>query len=303
MTRIFRLLLIWGAMFAVVEARAAEFGVVVVAHGVAWGTWNQEVESRMAELRLPWPMEVSFLSSQDGNTIQRAFDRLAAAGVRKVVVVPLLVSSHSSHVDEIRYYLGLAPKPAEEHITTPPVRTALPVRMTHAIDYHQLISAEFCRRASAISENRSRETVLLVGHGPNEEDNNRLWLAAFERYAGDLKGACGFHEARGLTVRDDASEAVQAEAREILRKAASDAASDGTALVLPFLIGSGGVAHNIARRLEGIPFRISREGLIHGDALKEWVTATAAEAVSEWSLAEVARRNGVAELSGAVQPR
>jgi hypothetical protein len=44
--------------------------------------------------------------------------------------------------------------------------------MASSIDYHPSVSAEFCRRARMLSRVPGKETILIVGHGPNEEDNN-----------------------------------------------------------------------------------------------------------------------------------
>jgi sirohydrochlorin cobaltochelatase len=265
-------------------AAAADIGIVVVAHGVARGTWNRDVEQRLAQLRLPWPMETGFLASSEGNTVQQAFDRLAGAGVRRAVVIPLLVSSHSSHVDEIRYYVGLGPKPEGEDLATPPVKTKLAVRMTGAIDYHPAVAAEFCARAKKLSRTPGTETVLLVGHGPNEEDNNRKWLDNFDLYARDLRQGCGFQAAAGYTLRDDAPAAVRDRATEQLRQAVAKASAEGgRAIVMPVLIGSGGVMDHITGRLKGLEFAMSGEGLIGGGVLQEWLVETAAAAIARWT--------------------
>lgn len=264
-------------------ATAADYGVVVVAHGVARGNWNQSVEARLTNLRLPWPVEVAFLSSKDGNTLQAAFDRLQAAGVRRAVVAPLMVSSHSSHIDEIRYYISAGPKP-EEHVEAAPVKTSIDIRMTGAIDYHPLLAEEFCKRARTWSKDGASETVLLVGHGPNEEDNNQKWLNNFERYSKDLKASCGFKAAHGFTLRDDAPAEVRDAATAALRQAVADAGKDGgRVLLLPVLIGSGGVMHHIDERLKGLQFDMVREGLIEGDALQQWLVITTSSAISDWS--------------------
>jgi sirohydrochlorin ferrochelatase len=262
---------------------AAEVGIVVVAHGVARGNWNQAVSERLAQVKLPWPVEVAFLASPNGNTIQRSFDKLAATGVHRALVVPLLVSSHSSHVDEIRYYVGLGAKPEGEELSTPPVKTKLAVRMADSIDYHPSVSAEFCQRAKALSRAPGKETILIVGHGPNEDDNNLKWLATFNRYAQDLKSSCGFSGAAGYTLRDDAPEEIRDRATQALRDAVAKASRDGgRAIVLPFLIGSGGVMSHIDARLKGLDYSMCRDGLIDGDVLLQWLVATSASAITAW---------------------
>lgn len=266
---------------------AADVGVVVVAHGVARGNWNQAVTERLAQVKLPWPVEVAFLASPDGTTIQRSFDKLAETGVRRALVIPMLVSSHSSHVDEIRYYVGLGAKPAGEPISTPPVKTKLAVRMVGGIDYHPLVSAELCTRAKSLGQEPGKATVLIVGHGPNEEDNNQKWLETFGLYSQDLRATCGFAASAGFTLRDDAPEEIRNGATQALRDAVTKASDNGGhAIILPFLIGSGGVMNHIDERMKGLDYKMFRRGLIDGDVLVQWLIATASSAVTAWPAGE-----------------
>jgi sirohydrochlorin cobaltochelatase len=266
---------------------AADVGIVVVAHGVARGNWNQAVAERLVQIKLPWPVEVAFLASPDGNTIQRSFDKLAETGVKRALVIPMLVSSHSSHVDEIRYYVGLGAKPADEDISTPPVKTKLAVRMVGGIDYHPLVSAEFCARARSLGQAPEKSTVLIVGHGPNEEDNNLKWLDTFGLYARDLRSTCGFAASAGYTLRDDAPDEIRNRATQALRDAVAKASDNGGhAIIMPFLIGSGGVMNHIDERMKGLDYKMFRRGLIDGDVLAQWLTVTASSAVTAWPAGE-----------------
>jgi sirohydrochlorin ferrochelatase len=56
---------------------------------------------------LPYPVELGFLEFVPYETINIAVERLDDAGVTEIIAVPLFVSSHSSHIQEIEYVLGL----------------------------------------------------------------------------------------------------------------------------------------------------------------------------------------------------
>jgi len=65
------------------------------------------VRDVVAEVYLPYPVELGFLEFVPNETINDSVKRLDNAGVTKIISVPLFVSSHSSHIQEIEYVLGL----------------------------------------------------------------------------------------------------------------------------------------------------------------------------------------------------
>ncbi|MBA1342227.1 MAG: hypothetical protein C5S52_01325 [ANME-2 cluster archaeon] len=84
-----------------------KIGVLVVAHGSPSESWCGPVRNATDEVDLPYPVELGFLEFVPNETINLAVERLDDAGVTEIIAVPLFVSSHSSHIQEIEYVLGL----------------------------------------------------------------------------------------------------------------------------------------------------------------------------------------------------
>jgi len=84
-----------------------KIGVLVVAHGSPSESWCSPVRNATDEVDLPYPVELGFLEFAPNETINLAVERLDDAGVTEIIAVPLFVSSHSSHIQEIEYVLGL----------------------------------------------------------------------------------------------------------------------------------------------------------------------------------------------------
>src|SRR5688500_11686790 len=82
-------------------------GTVIIAHG-ADSLWNAQVADVAKQVRTGGPVEVSYLMGAGASKarFQDAVRRLEAQGVSEIVVVPMLVSSHSGHYDQIRYLAG-----------------------------------------------------------------------------------------------------------------------------------------------------------------------------------------------------
>jgi hypothetical protein len=106
----------------------------------------------------------------DRSTLQAGVDKLVARGFKQIVAVPLFVSSHSGVIEATKYLLGVradAPQdiedfvmaaeksdkhesmpapgpgdPADSKKTVPqPVKSAVPIRMTAALDQDPLVAA------------------------------------------------------------------------------------------------------------------------------------------------------------------
>ena len=84
-----------------------KIGVLVIAHGSPSESWCSPVRNATDEVDLPYPVELGFLEFVPNETINLAVERLDDAGVTEIIAVPLFVSSHSSHIQEIEYVLGL----------------------------------------------------------------------------------------------------------------------------------------------------------------------------------------------------
>ena len=107
MTHIARLLLFSNLLLSpvgstLVAAADEPLGVLVVAHG-STTAWNAAVEASVANIQQHTPSQVAYLMGAKNRTPQEAYDDLVAAGVQRVVIVPLLVSSYSSHYEQIRF--------------------------------------------------------------------------------------------------------------------------------------------------------------------------------------------------------
>ena len=280
----------------VVEARQ---GILLLAHG-GRGEWNRKVLDLAAQVDADRPVEVAF-GMANKRTIQDAVDRLAARGVEGIVAVPLFVSSHSSVFRATEYLLGSrddAPPQLQAFARmgarmsargdagetgdpgfdwTTPVETPAPIAMTPALDAHAIVADVLASRAADVSRTPEEEVVVLVAHGPGSAEDNALWLDNMRRLAERMGPRAAFRRIEYLTVRDDASEPVRAQATAALRTVVEGVAQEGAAaLIVPLLLSYGGIEVGIRERLEGLPYRMAREALLPDERLSEWVLLQAA---------------------------
>jgi sirohydrochlorin ferrochelatase len=279
----------------------ADPGILLLAHGGS-DEWNGRVTELAAKVDAARPTEVAFGMATRAN-IQTAVDKLVARGVSEIVAVPLFVSSWSTVITSTEYLLGLrAEAPAalasfakmshapagasgaaaaghENHHAadgTTPVKAPVPVRMTPALNDHPIVADILSSRARAISRDPAQEALIVVAHGPNDEDENRRWLADMGSLAGQLRQTEKFASLEYLTLRDDAPRAVRdaatAQLRQIVQR---ELAAGRRVLIVPLLISFGGIERGLRERLDGLAYTMASAALMPDDRLATWVAVMA----------------------------
>ena len=188
-----------------------KIGILVIAHGSPSDEWCVPVRGAVDEVDLPYPVELGFLEFVPNETINDAVERLDDANVTKIIALPLFISSHSSHIEEIEYVLGLRDEPpmiserviidgmemdrsiikkGEDYVIRRvplgaeggkeeplvPVTTVAEIVLTGAMDDHWLVAGIVADRTADLCANSGRETLVLVAHGTRGEDNFAGWV-------------------------------------------------------------------------------------------------------------------------------
>jgi sirohydrochlorin ferrochelatase len=263
------------------EDAAARRGTLVVAHG-AGADWNAQVEAVVREVRTGGPVEISYLMGPAAAT-HRFQDRVLALierGAREIVVVPLLMSSHSGHYEQLRYLAGDVDTLSAgmlhhlhmSGITRPDVD--VPVRLANAIDGAPELLPVLIDRARALSTSTAEEAVLLIGHGPNSAEDHARWMAPLRVLADSLRARGGFRDVKVGLLRDDAPPQVRAEAVHAIRDviALQHQVTGRPVLVVPLLISSGQLTEvKIPADLDGLPIRYTGEALLPHSGLARWI--------------------------------
>ena len=265
-------------------ARTSEnVGTIIVAHG-ADSVWNSRVIEVARAVRTGGPVEVSFLMGSGAKTarFQDAVARLEAQGVRSIVVVPMLVSSHSGHYDQIKYLVGdsVGLDPEMMHhlqmsgIERPKAR--VPIRLTPALDDAPQLGRVLADRALALTTEPKQRALFIIGHGPNSAEDYAAWMINLRRVADSVKVWTGFRDVRVDLVRDDAPAEVRAEAVRRIRELIDlqHMVTGHDVIVIPALISKGSVSsEKIPADLQGLPIVYSGNSLLPHPEMARWVAA------------------------------
>jgi sirohydrochlorin cobaltochelatase len=269
------------------------FGVLVMAHG-GGETWNGEVREMLDPIDADYPLEIAF-GMADAVSLQDAVDRLEDRGVERIGVVRLFISGESWY-ERTREIIGLdtgAPERPE------PEMHAMDGAMDEedgghgmSMEYWRLdtdaafaMSSEglaeapemgevLVERARELSEDPSRESVLILAHGPGDDAENQRWIEWIDARAETVREAMPFREVRVETLREDWPEAREVAQARIRGFVAEASEGEGTAIVIPYRVQGFGP---YAEVLEGLDYEAAGQGLLPSVEVEHWVRRQIAE--------------------------
>lgn len=270
--------------------QAPAHGMLLVAHG-GGPDWNKQVLDLAAAVRFAGPVRVSFLMGPGASErpFQREVAALRAAGVTRIAVVPLFISSHSEHFDQLRYLVGMrdsldATMMHHLHmggIERPADRTGL--TLLSALDSAPELADALAERAVALVPDRAQRAVLVLGHGPNGAEDYARWMAALRPVAERVRQRAGYRLVAVELVRDDAPPMVRAEAVARVREIVLwlNQITSAPVVVVPALVATGAVSQVTLRRdLEGLPVVYAGQAVLPNPGMARWVERVVAEALA-----------------------
>ncbi|MDX2221775.1 MAG: CbiX/SirB N-terminal domain-containing protein [Rhodospirillaceae bacterium] len=251
-------------------------GVLVVAHGS--GTMGDKViQEGVMPVAEAHPTAISYgMAMMGSGHIQNALDQLTAAGAKTIVVVPAVVTQHSSVYRQWSYIFGRHDDAA--YLNVPRVKTNAKVVIAPAMDEHPLVTDILFDHTKEISTDPSKEVVIILGHGPTFVHENEVQLKHIATHAGRIKQRGVFADAKGLTLQDDAPEEIRAANVATLRAWVADAAKAGqTPLIVGYLISTRGIQDKIKEDLAGLTYKFQTKGMSAHGNFTAWIRASVAE--------------------------
>ncbi|GGG78578.1 sirohydrochlorin chelatase [Paenibacillus radicis (ex Gao et al. 2016)] len=244
-------------------------GILVISHGSREAEWVKLVDEAVAAaVSMPSltgvPVYSSFLEIVEGRLIQDGIDALEAQGVTELFVLPLFVSSGSTHVDEIGQAFGQPPiSELEGDLGTFRVMQAN-IHIGQPIDEDEEIVELLLSNIWPLSASADRETLLLIGHGSKEPVFHERWQQGLNRLAERLRELGGFaHAATAMLLPDQAAERM----RELQQKRPDEAV-----IVVPLFLSKGYFTNTvIPKRLSGLDYRYNGEAMLPHPAVARWI--------------------------------
>jgi sirohydrochlorin ferrochelatase len=242
-----------------------KYGVLVISHGSRSADWVRLVDEAVEGVSVPEgvPVFSSYLELVEDRLIQDGIYALEGQGVTDLIVIPLFVSSGSTHIDEIRYALGVTDTP-----TLPtdmiPFRIKARIHCTDPIDDDESIAEIVSEKLEGVSIRPDREVLLLIGHGSAEEGFYERWRDGLERLAERVRLLRGFAAADvAMLLPDQAAARLEHWQKE---------QPDWTVVAAPLFLSEGYFTNQvIPKRLGGAPYRYNGRALLPHPLVSRWM--------------------------------
>lgn len=237
-------------------------GVLVISHGSREETWVSLVDEAVRELAkdVDVPVVASYLELVEGRLIQDGILALEGQGVTDMLVIPLFVSSGSTHIDEIAYALGVKSVPDKE-TDLEPFEVKARVHFGTPVDDDPDIAVMVWDKVRELSCEPSKEVVLLVGHGSRHELFRTRWEFGINSLALRVAEVSGtFADAALLNPGNIREKVVEWKERGC------------EVIVAPLFLSEGYFTEKvIPDRLEGLLCRYSGRTLLPHPLLPQWM--------------------------------
>ena len=251
-------------------------GVLILLHGFRDGDplFKQEVE--MFSGIFPTAMAPG-MSMMMSDHIQLALDDLTAAGAKKIVVVPIVSTSHNTMMRQWEYIFGREDEAPYASIAR--VKTDAQILFAEPPGDDPLVAEMLIDHALEISVKPSNEWVIIAAHGPSFDDDNEIVLGELESLAKVMREDSDFVNVEGITLQDDATPEVRDANVAKLRKMVGDANAAGhQVLIVTNLIGTRSIQSKLRKDLKGLDYKFNKKGIAeHPNFVEEWM----AEAIRE----------------------
>ncbi|MWC31091.1 CbiX/SirB N-terminal domain-containing protein [Paenibacillus sp. MMS18-CY102] len=262
-------------------------GILVISHGSREAEWVQLVDESVAEaaeltsreaanslkkaeagsngLAPEIGFESSFLEIVEGRLIQDGIDRLAAAGVTDLFVLPLFISSGSTHVDDIAQSFGFPPVNEREGEMEPfHVPDGIRVTFGDPIDDDAEIAERIWDNIRELSSDPAHEALLLITHGSREDGFYERYQSGMRKLAERVRVLGGLAGAETAMLLPD-------EAGTTLRRMHAEQPEQAV-LVAPLFLSNGYFTnHVIPSRLAGQNYRYNGRALLPSSAVARWM--------------------------------
>jgi hypothetical protein len=237
-------------------------GVLILSHGVGENS-DRAMKQAFEPLAAKKPTAIGFgMSMMNSAHLQAAVDDLVARGAKTIVLVDEgTTTKYNSLTRHWQYIFGLHPE--SSYLDVPKVR-APGVRFLWAGHFNDspLVTDMIYENAKSVSRNPAKETLILVGHGPEDNADNGPDLKILQAHVDRIAAKKEFADVKIINLQDDAIRPIRESNVRTLRKWVEQAGRQGNeVIVVAVAAASWGVQNHIKQDLRGLKYTFAEKGL------------------------------------------
>lgn len=266
-------------------------GVLILSHGVGENS-DRAMRDAFKPLAAKTPTAIGFgMSMMNSGHLQVAVDDLVARGAKTIVLVDEgTTTEYNSLTRHWKYIFGMHPEAS--YLDVPKVKAPPGVKFRWAGHFNDspLITEMLYENARSVSRNPAKETLILVGHGPEDTADNGPDLKILQAHVDRIKAKKEFADVKIINLQDDAIKPIRESNVRTLRKWVEQAGRQGNeVIVVAVAAASFGVQNHIKQDLRGLKYTFAEKGLSENPKFVRWVESVVEQAVASQGGAKPAR--------------
>lgn len=250
----------------------------MIAHGSRNADWVKGIEEAVEKSRSKMsdiPMSIGFLELVPDKSIADGIDSLQRMGVTRILIIPLFITMGSTHLEEIRYALGLQ---EQSRIPTDlkPIRPTAELVWCSPLEAHPLVVNLLKERVQALSTQPDEELLFLVGHGSEGIGFKEKWEELFQQLGFHLRNQIGL---KGFSYAAIKGNRVVRRAKALARK--------NRLIVIPIFLSEGYFTQSvIPSKLEGINCTYHGQTYLPHPLISDWICQTISDRIGKFKFTD-----------------
>jgi sirohydrochlorin cobaltochelatase len=262
-----------------------DIGVLILSHGVGENSDRMLIEA-LQPVTGAYPTAVGFgMAMMKSSHLQSAVDDLVERGARTIVLVPNgTTTSYNTLTRQWQYIFDMGEDAT--YLDVPVVKADVKFVMTASFADHRLITEILYDHIKEVSKNPSNEVVIIVGHGPEDIEDNEPDLEILSAHVDRIAAKNEFADVRIINLQDDAIPPIRKSNVKRLRRWIQKADDQGKdVIVVAIAAASHGVQSHIREDLRGLNYTFADKGMSEHPNYIEWISVAIDESLKSDSVA------------------
>lgn len=268
-------------------AMQGDIGVLILSHGV-----GENSDGMMKEALTPvserWPTAIGFgMAMMQSAHLQSAVEDLQQRGATTIVLVPSgTTTEYNTLTRQWKYIFDIDDEEAT-YLDVPKVQADATFVMTDHFGDSPIITEILYDHATEVSENPANEVVIIVGHGPEDVEDNGPDLEILQVHVDRIAAKNEFADVKIINLQDDAIPAIRESNVRKLRRWVKQANKKGqTPVVVALAAASHGVQTHIRQDLRGLDYVFAERGMSENPKYVAWIESVIETAIATEQLAQ-----------------
>ncbi len=262
-------------------------GVLILSHGVGENS-DRMLKEALAPVSERWPTAIGFgMAMMQSSHLQSAVDDLQARGATTIVLVPNGTTTEYNTLTRQWKYIFDIDNEEATYLEVAKVQADAQFVMTDHFGDSPLITEILYDHAKEVSKNPAEEVVIIVGHGPEDMQDNGPDLEILQVHVDRIAAKNEFADVKIINLQDDAIPAIRESNVRKLRRWVKQANKKGqTPIVVALAAASHGVQTHIRQDLRGLDYVFADKGMSENPKYIEWIASVIEAAIDTEQLAQ-----------------